>query len=106
MLEAERTTAMSSRRSGSSPARLAKEREMPRSRSRNEAHSDLAEDIAAVGGEATGEGDALDLEPTPSGGDAQAAATSGGAAPSEGSPVRAAGVIRRPAAGSAAEAPA
>jgi transcription termination factor Rho len=82
---------------------------MPRARSRNEAQSDLAEDIAAVGEEAVGEGEALELEPpSPRAADGTAAvAARAEAAPSsEASPVRAAGVIRRPAATVASEAPA
>ena len=59
---------------------------MPRSRSRQEAASDLPEDVAAIGDEADGEAAALDL-------DTQPVARETG----NGTPTRAAGVIRRPA---------
>ena len=73
---------------------------MPRSRSRNEAQSDLAEDIAAVGDAVNGEGDALELDP-PSEVKTTARVQSGAA--TEASPARA-GVIRRPASSAASSA--
>jgi len=63
---------------------------MPRSRSRNEAPSDLPEDVAAIGEEALGEVAALDLDAAP------LRTVSEAAVAVEPATMRAAGVIRRP----------